>query len=296
MHIPVLLREVMTYLNVKPDGTYVDATANGGGHTLAMSDVVAVGGGRLVAIEWDTMLFRELEQKIKSLNNHRNLTLVNENYTHIQKVLTDLNVPFVDGVLFDLGMSSAQLDAARGFSFQKNDFLDMRFNDEIGQTAADILQTYSVPEIENILKNYGEERFAGPIAKAIAEYRKKQKLEYVDQLVGIIADVVPGWYKHKKIHFATKTFQALRIFVNSELENVQHGLSGALSVLRPGGRICVISFHSLEDRIVKNFFKTAQQEGRALILTKKPIVADVAETHTNPRSRSAKLRVLEKIQ
>lgn len=201
----------------------------------------------------------------------------------------------VDGVLFDLGVSSWHLEeAGRGFSFQKNEPLDMRFG--LGQelTAEKIVNRYSYDELAEIFKDYGEERFAKSIAAGITKARKDKPIKNTFELVEVIKNAVPFWYRRGRIHYATRTFQALRIAVNNELDNLKSGLECGVNVLKAGGKIVVISFHSLEDRIVKNFFRERAKDGDLAIITKKPIVAGLAETSENPRARSAKLRVAEK--
>src|SRR3989344_67872 len=224
MHVPVLLQEVLDALDPQPGKVFVDGTANGGGHTKALQER----GAKVIAIELDP----ELAKRIGAIN---------DSYVHMQKYVGEEKV---DGVLLDLGFSSEQLEMGRGFSFQKDEPLDMRYDPTQGETAADILNTRSEEAIAKILKEYGEERFDGRIARAIVEARP---IHTTFQLVKAIESVV---HRTGKIHPATRTFQALRIAVNHELENVQKGLEEARKVLKPGGKLAVISFHSLEDRIV----------------------------------------------
>lgn len=262
-HVPVLLQEVITALQPGPGRKFIDATANGGGHTSALRKA----GADVLAIEWDP----ELAKRIGA---------VNDSYVNIVAIAKVHGFDQCDGVLFDLGFSSWQMDeSGKGFSFQRDEPLDMRYGNQ-GETAADILNSRSEEEIARILKEYGEERFDGRIARAIVEARP---LATTYDLVHAIERVVHG---RGKINPATRTFQALRIEVNHELENVQKGLEGAWEVIKPGGKLAVISFHSLEDRIVKNFLKQYTKT--------KVIRAAWEEIKTNRRARSAKLRVVER--
>lgn len=257
-HVPVLLHEVIEQLQPAPGKKFIDATANGGGHTRALRDA----GAEVLPIEWDP----ELAKRIGAIN---------DNYANIEKIAKEHGFDQCDGVLFDLGFSSEQLESGRGFTFLKDEPLDMRYSGK-GETAADILNKKSEEEIARILKEYGEERFDGRITSAIVRHRP---ITSTLQLVEIIESVVP---RRGKINPATRTFQALRIAVNHELENLQKGLEGAMEVMKIGGKIAVISFHSLEDRIVKKFAKT------------KLIRASWSEIQKNRRARSAKLRIAEK--
>jgi 16S rRNA (cytosine1402-N4)-methyltransferase len=223
--------------------------------------------------------------------------LVNDSYTNIKEIIERKNFQPVNGVLLDLGMSSAQLEGThKGFSFQVDQGLDMRYNDETGYlTAEKIVNEWPEDKIEEILKDYGEEKFAKKIAKNIVDQRKQGRIKSTFQLIEIIKDATPPAYWRGKIHYATRTFQALRIAVNDELENIKKVLPDALSILASEGRLAVISFHSLEDRIVKNFFVNELKKGTIKILTKKPVTASRDELGKNSRSRSAKLRVAIKI-
>ncbi|MBI2642583.1 MAG: 16S rRNA (cytosine(1402)-N(4))-methyltransferase RsmH [Candidatus Wildermuthbacteria bacterium] len=281
MHVPVLKQEVLEYLDPKPNENFIDATLGLGGHAGAILEKIAP-RGRVLGIEWDP-------ETISKISKQERLTLVNDSYAHLEEIVKREKFPKISGILFDLGMSSWQLEESkRGFSFQKNEVLDARFNPGHGLDAKKILNFWSRFDIQGILKDYGEEQFAESIARYIVEARKRAPVVRTFQLVDIIKEATPAWYHRKKLHFATKTFQALRIAANSELENLQAALPQAVSLLHPGGRLLVISFHSLEDRIVKNFFRNNQQ---LEIRTKKPVVANFKEQRANPRSRSAKLRV-----
>ncbi len=258
MHTPVLLQEIIEVFQPGSGKKFIDATANGGGHTTALRQMEA----EVLPIEWDPVL----AQRIGA---------VNDNYANIAKIAREHGFDQCDGVLFDLGFSSEQLEMGRGLSFLKDEVLDMRYGNA-EKSASDILNTASEEEIARILKEYGEERFDGRIASAIVRHRP---LNTTQQLVEAIESVVP---RRSKIHPATRTFQALRIAVNHELENLQQGLEGAMEIVKPGGVIAVISFHSLEDRIVKKFGGS------------KPRRATWEEIKKNRRARSAKLRIITK--
>jgi len=293
IHIPVLQKEVLQYLDPKPNENFIDATIDGGGHTAAILGKIKP-NGKMLGIEIDP----EIYQKLKSKNLDR-LVLTNDSYVNLKSILeknqTGRSAPCnssgiknfrpVDGILFDLGMSSWHLEeSGRGFSFMRNEPLDMRYSLENNLTAEKIINNYSQEEIEKILKEYGEERFARRIAKRII---KERPVKTTLQLVEIIKRVIMG---RTKINSATRTFQALRIAVNDELNNLRKVLPQTIEVLAPGGKIVIISFHSLEDRIVKKFFKEEFKKGSLEILTKKPVRPSKEEIKINPRSRSAKLR------
>jgi len=285
-HIPVLQKEVIDYLDPKPNENFIDATIGEGGHTAAILEKNKP-NGKVLGIEIDP----EILEKFKFQDR---LILVNDSYVNLKNIIEKYNFGPIKGILFDLGMSSWHLEeSGRGFSFQKDEPLDMRYDESLKfkvqsskLTAEEILNKWRGEELEKILREYGQERFAQGIAKKIIETRRIRPIKTTFQLVEIIKRATPSWYHHQRIHFATKTFQALRITVNNELENIKKGLEEALDVLGKGGRLVVISFHSLEDRIVKNFF----QERKIEILTKKPIRPSLEEIKTNKRSRSAKLR------
>ena len=286
MHIPVLLKEVIEYLNVKPNSNYIDCTLNGGGHTR---EILKQTNGKVLGIEIDQEIFEKIEkEKIERL------IPVNNSYVNIREEVERNNFNNISGILFDIGMSSYHVDSAeRGFSFNKDEPLIMNYS--TGLTAEGILNEWDEEEIEKILKEYGEEDFSRKIAKKIVERRKGEKIKSTLQLVSIIKEATPGWYHHAKTHFATRTFQALRIKVNNELDNFRKALPEALDLLEKEGRLVVISFHSLEDRIIKEFLKEKEKEGKVKIITKKPIVPTDEEIALNPRSRSSKLRAAIKI-
>jgi len=293
IHTPVLTKDVLQYLDPKPNENFVDCTVGEGGHTIL---ILEKNGpmGKVIGIDWDPQQIKNSKLKIKGFNNR--LVLVNDSYTNLQKIVDGNNLDSVDGILLDLGMSSVQLeDSQRGFSFQRNEQLDMRYDNNLnGLTASIILNDWPEEKIEEILREYGEENFSKKIASKIIEEREKIKIESTFQLAEIVKDATPSAYWRGRIHYATRTFQALRIAVNSELENLKNVLPQAISILSPGGRIAIISFHSLEDRIVKNFFREKEKQGIVKILTKKPITAGAEEITLNPRSRSAKLRAIIK--
>lgn len=298
IHEPVMLKEVLDFLKPQPGQNFIDCTFGGGGHALAILDLVKP-TGKVIGIDWD-------EQALKRVkNNDKNLILINDNYrnlkTIINKVFSQYNISQINGILFDLGLSSDQLVAEnRGFGFTKGE-LDLRFSTSSNQPKAhQLLEKLSEKEIKEILIKYGEETLAGLIAKKIVALRKIGKpIKTAEEL----AQLVSGIYKQKftkfsKRHPATKVFQALRIAVNNEYDNLNFVLPQAINFLSPGGRLVVISFHSGEDRIVKNLFKKIAlvENSQIRILTKKPVIPQITEIIKNPRARSAKLRAIEKIK
>ncbi|MFA5714714.1 MAG: 16S rRNA (cytosine(1402)-N(4))-methyltransferase RsmH [Candidatus Paceibacterota bacterium] len=288
MHIPVLLKETIEYLDVKPNRNYVDCTLNGGGHAR---EILKRNGpnGKVLGIELD----KEIFEKIKGENIER-LIAVNDSYANIKNIAEENGFNDINGILFDVGISSYHIDEAkRGFSFNKDEPLIMSYGNEL--TAEEIVNNWREDEIEKILKEYGEENFSKKIAKKIIERRKGEKIKSTLQLVEIIKEATPGWYHHSKTHFATRTFQALRIAVNDELNNFRSALPQALEIMSRDGRLVTISFHSLEDRIIKEFLKEKERNGELKILTKKPIIPGEEEIKNNPRSRSSKLRAAIKI-
>jgi len=290
-HIPVLQKEVLEYLSPKPNQNFIDCTIGGGGHAISIIEKI-LPEGRLLGIDWDREIIRRLKIKNQKSKIKKNLILTCDNFVNLKEIVERERFKPVYGIIFDLGMSSWHLEeSGRGFSFLRNEPLDMRFGVQNELTAEEIVNKWKAKDIEKVLEEYGEERFAKRIAKNIVEIRKFKPIETTFQLLDVIKKAVPGWYQHRKIHFATRTFQALRIAVNDELENLKEVLPQALEILMPGGCLVIISFHSLEDRIVKNFF--ANQKFK--ILTKKPITPSEEEIKINPRSRSAKLRAILKI-
>jgi len=294
IHSPVLKKEVIEYLDPKPNQNFIDCTLGAAGHTIAILEKTQP-NGKVLGIELDPALCQMIKQETAS----DRLIIENNNFKNLKEIVQKKKFEKVAGVLLDLGMSSWHIDqSGRGFSFQKEEELDMRYNTDIESskfTAATIVNQYSPEEIEKILKEYGEERFARRIARAIVEERKYRPIKTTNQLVDIIQEAVPFWYQRKRIYFATRTFQAFRIAVNDELNSLQKVLPQIVDILEPGGKIVVISFHSLEDRIVKNFFREQKNKNSLEIITKKPIEATPEEIEVNPRSRSAKLRAAKKI-
>ncbi|MEK7168002.1 MAG: 16S rRNA (cytosine(1402)-N(4))-methyltransferase RsmH [Patescibacteria group bacterium] len=288
IHEPVLLREVLSLLNPQPGQNFLDGTFGGGGHALAILERVKP-DGKVIGIDWD--------EKTIQTNKNKNLILINDNYKNLKKIINDSGISKICGILLDLGLSSDQLEQDRGFSFQGQGFLDLRFNQKEGITAAEILATCNEEELIKIFKEYGEEPLSKPIAKKIIANRASgRKIETADMLVQLVSETYRKYFKKPSKHNpATRIFQALRIAVNDEFGNIRFALPQAMQVLVPGGRLAVISFHSGEDRIVKNFFKDQAKKGKVNILTKKPVTASEEEMTNNPRSRSAKLRVAEKI-
>lgn len=295
IHKSVLLKEIVEYLQPKPGKIFVDGTANGGGHTFAIAEKVAP-SGKVVAIEWDKDIFENLKNRVEGSEFKNNIIVANDNYANLKDILSQNGIAGIDGIVLDLGFSSLHLESSgRGFSFQKDEPLDMRYSQGQELTAYKIVNSWPEEDIARILRDYGEERFSYKIAKAIYDQRKREKISNTNDLVKVIEGAVPGFYRRGRIHCATRTFQALRIAVNGELDNVERVLPQIVENLNSGGKVTIISFHSLEDRIVKNFFKDKAKEGKLKIITKKPIVASEEEMKENPRSRSAKLRVAEKI-
>jgi 16S rRNA (cytosine1402-N4)-methyltransferase len=294
IHTAVLKKEVLEYLEPKQNENFVDCTVGEGGHA---EEILKKNGpeGKLLGIDLDPLQIAASQWLHVQFKER--IVLVNDSYTNLLDIIERKNFGKVNGILLDLGMSSAQLVAAhKGFSFQVDQGLDMRYNDEMNYlTAEKIVNEWPEEKIKDMLENYGEEKFAKKIAKNIVEQRKLGRIKTTFQLIEIIKDSTPSAYWRGKIHYATRTFQALRIAVNDELENVKRILPDALSILEPEGRLVVISFHSLEDRIVKNFLASEQKKKTIKIITKKPITASRDELSKNKRARSAKLRVAIKL-
>jgi len=294
VHIPVLQKEVLEYLDPKPNENFIDATIGNAGHTLTILER-NIPAGKVLGIDADPEIIKNTKYSIQNTVYKNRVILVCDNFANLKEIVKQEKFKSVQGILFDLGMSSWHLEeSGRGFSFLKNESLDMRYNPRNPLTAARIVNYYSSQEIEKILKDYGEERFAKKIAQKIIEIRKIKPIETTSQLAEIVKSATPHWYHRKKIHPATRTFQAIRIAVNDELNNLERALPQTLEILKPGGRLVVISFHSLEDRIIKNFLKEKAKENILKILTKKPINPSLGEIKINPRSRSAKLRAAQK--
>ncbi len=283
-HIPVLLKESIDHLNITPGGTYVDCTLGGGGHAAALlrNDKYQMSNVKLIGIDQDADAITAAKENLADLNN---VVFVHDNFRNLKKILTEP----VDGFLFDLGVSSHQIDkASRGFSIREDGPLDMRMDQRQKLTAEVIINNYSQDELQKIFKEYGEERFAHRIARAVCA---KRPLTSTGQLKKIVEQAIPTWKKRESV---SRIFQSLRIYLNQELDSLKTALNDAIDLLKPGGRIVVLAYHSLEDRIVKQTFRTAKTEKKLDILTKKPQRAAEAEISANPRARSAKLRAGER--
>ncbi len=292
-HQPVLLKEVIEFLNIKPGEVYIDATVGGGGHTAA----ILKKGGRVFGLDRDPEAVSFANQRLKSVCPNADYQIVQGNFVDLEKIMVSHQVQRPAGILFDLGVSSHQLDKKeRGFSFSAEAPLDMRMEPSLAVKAADLINGLHQGELEKLFSRLGEELLAVPIAKVIVRARKRAAIKTTKQLAAIVSRVYQRRYRSKsRIHPATKVFLALRIAVNDELNNLKEGLVQAMRVLKKKGRLVVISFHGLEDKIVKDFFKKGGQSEWWEILTKKPVVPQEEEIKDNPRSRSAKLRAVEKI-
>jgi 16S rRNA (cytosine1402-N4)-methyltransferase len=294
IHKPVLSKEVLEFLNPGQNENFVDCTVGEGGHS---EEILRRNGpdGKVLGIDLDPLQISSAEW-LKAQFKER-IVLANDSYIHLREIASRKGFTVINGILLDLGMSSAQLEGTeKGFSFKIDQSLDMRYNDQMGYlTAEKIVNEWPEDRIEQILKEYGEEKFSKKIAKNIIEKRKLGRIKTTFQLVEVIKNSTPPAYHRVKIHYATRAFQALRIAVNDELENIRIVLPEALSILAPGGRLVIISFHSLEDRIVKNFLASESKNKKIKLLTKKPVTASGEEIRINPRSRSAKLRAIVKL-
>ena len=292
VHRPVLLKETLNYLNVQKNKNYIDATIDG----AALAEAILENNGsagNLLGLEWDLELLKKAKIKLAKFKNR--VVIVHSNFINLTEIISKNNFKNVAGIVFDLGVSNFHFEySGRGFSFQRNESLDMRFNpDEQKVTAAEIVNTYSPEKLAKIIKDYSQERYWRKITSAIVKARAIRPIKTTSELVQLIINSVPFSYQRQKIHPATRTFQALRLAVNQELENLKTALPKAFKILQPEGRLVIISFHSLEDKIVKDFFKNKKAESE--ILTKKPIQPNLSEINLNPKSRSARLRALQKI-
>ena len=305
-HISVLLDECIDGLNIKPDGIYVDGTLGGAGHSSQNANRLTT--GRLIGIDRDPVALKAAGERLAPYADR--VTLVHSNFCEIAQVLKNLNIDGVDGILLDLGVSSPQLDdGSRGFSYMADAPLDMRMNSEDTLSAYDVVNTWSYEELRRILFDYGEERYAPKIASAICKRREEKAIETTLELVDVIRGAMPAQALREKQHPAKRSFQAIRIAVNDELGSVEKVMKDAVPCLNPGGRLAVITFHSLEDRIVKTAMAGAAKgctcppsfpvcvcgkKPQVHVITRKPIISTDAELERNPRARSAKLRVCEK--
>ena len=303
-HKPVMLSECIEGLNIKPEGIYVDGTMGGAGHSIEIAKRLT-NKGLLIGIDRDEEAICVAKKRLSMFSN---IIFVHDNHDNIKKILENLNINQVDGILLDLGVSSYQLDErSRGFSYIGDGILDMRMDKSQTLTAKDVVNNYSQEELYEIIHEYGEEKFAKPIAKKIIEYRKQKQIERTDELVKIIEKVLPK--RKGEGHPAKRTFQAIRIEVNNEITPLYNTVIDSIDLLKTGGRLCILTFHSLEDRAVKNAFVDsigkctcppglpycmcgAKSKGK--IITKKPILPKESELQENSRSKSAKLRIFEK--
>ncbi len=308
-HKPVLLTEALQYLKLQPGYVVADCTAGGGGHSTAIIKEI-LPGGRLIALDQDNDAVEAVKDRLK-IFGEGNFSVVQDNFINLKAVLEELGIKKVDGVLYDLGVSSYQLDAPkRGFSYKNDAPLDMRMNKEASLSAYDLINRASQEELSRIIYSYGEERWAKRIAAFIVKEREKEAIETTQRLVEIIKKAVPKGARQDGPHPAKRTFQALRIAVNRELEILEEALEQGIEVLNPGGRIVVISFHSLEDRIVKEVFQrkakgctcpkdlpvcVCNNKPVVKIMKRKPILPGAEELENNPRSRSAKMRAAQKL-
>ena len=306
-HVSVLLEECIQGLNIKPEGIYVDGTLGGAGHSSRIAAELTT--GRHIGIDRDPVALKAARERLAPYADR--VTLVHSNFCEIAQVLKDLNIPGVDGILLDLGVSSPQLDdGERGFSYMVDAPLDMRMNNEDALSAHDVVNTWSYEELKRILYEYGEERYAPQIASAICRRRETAPIETTLELVDVIRSAMPPAALREKQHPAKRSFQAIRIAVNDELGAVGKVMKDAIPLLNPGGRLAVITFHSLEDRIVKSAMAAAAKgctcppefpvcvcgkKPQVKLLTRKPIVSGPEELEHNPRARSAKLRICEKL-
>ncbi|MBR0381485.1 MAG: 16S rRNA (cytosine(1402)-N(4))-methyltransferase RsmH [Eubacterium sp.] len=307
-HSPVMPEEVIRELNIRPDGIYVDGTLGGGGHSGLIAGCLSE-KGRLIGIDQDEDAIRAATERLACYGDK--VTIVRSNYSGMASVLKELSVPAVDGILLDLGVSSYQLDQAeRGFTYREDAPLDMRMDRRQKLTAADVVNTYSEEDLSRLIHQYGEDRFARNIAKHIVKARQSAPLETTGELVEIIKAAIPARVRAKGGHPAKRTFQAIRIEVNHELDVLEDTLEEMVGLLNDGGRLAVITFHSLEDRIVKKIFRkcedpcicppefpvcTCGRVSMGRVVTRKPILPGDEELESNSRSKSAKLRVFERI-
>ena len=306
-HESVLLEECIEGLQIRPDGIYVDGTLGGGGHSYHIAGALTE-GGRLIGIDQDRDAIEAASLRLEEFRDR--ITLVHDNYENTARVLDDLGIEQIDGMLLDLGVSSYQLDnPERGFSYMADAPLDMRMDQDNPFSARDIVNDYSAAELTRILRDYGEERFAAAIARGIEKAREVSPIETTGELVQIIRKAIPRKMQEKGGNPCKRTFQAIRIACNRELDVLEDSVDAIIERLSPGGRLCIITFHSLEDRIVKNAFRrnenpcicppeflvcTCGQRSRGRVITKKPILPSKEELDRNRRSASAKLRIFEK--
>ena len=306
-HKSILLNECMEGLSIKADGIYVDGTLGGGGHSFHIAQRLS-DKGRLIGIDQDEDAIEAATKRLAQFKQR--VTIVRDNYEHFQEILSTLSIPAVDGILLDLGVSSYQFDEAdRGFSYRFDAPLDMRMDKRQDFTAKDLINSYSEAELYHIIRDYGEDKFAKNIAKHIVLERAKKPIETTFELSEVISHAIPMKMRVQGGHPAKKTFQAIRIALNRELEVLEESLDGMIKALKPGGRLCIITFHSLEDCIVKRAFRTAEdpcicpkdfpictcgRKSLGKVISKKAILPSDLEREENPRSKSAKLRIFER--
>ena len=306
-HKSILLNECMEGLSIKADGIYVDGTLGGGGHSFHIAQRLS-DKGRLIGIDQDEDAIEAATKRLAQFKQR--VTIVRDNYEHFQEILSTLSIPAVDGILLDLGVSSYQFDEAdRGFSYRFDAPLDMRMDKRQDFTAKDLINSYSEAELYHIIRDYGEDKFAKNIAKHIVLERAKKPIETTFERSEVISHAIPMKMRMQGGHPAKKTFQAIRIALNRELEVLEESLDGMIKALKPGGRLCIITFHSLEDRIVKRAFRTAEdpcicpkdfpicicgRKSLGKVISKKAILPSDLEREENPRSKSAKLRIFER--
>jgi 16S rRNA (cytosine1402-N4)-methyltransferase len=307
-HYSVLLDEVIENLNIKPDGIYVDGTLGGGGHSYHIAEKLTK-GGRLIGIDQDEEAIKAATKRLEPFADR--VTIIRDNYENAVKRLAEIGIYKVDGIVLDLGVSSYQLDnVERGFSYKYDTELDMRMDKRQSLTAKDIVNDYTEMEIFHIIRDYGEDKFAKNIAKHIVKAREEGPIETTFQLNEIIKAAIPAKMREKGGHPSKRTYQAIRIALNRELDVLENSLDGFIDILNPGGRFCVITFHSLEDRITKVNFKRNEnpctcppefpvcvcgKESKGKVITRKPILPSEEELEVNSRSKSAKLRVFEHV-
>lgn len=306
-HKPVMLNEVIDSLKIRPEGTYVDGTLGGAGHSSQIARRLS-GEGRLFGFDQDAVAIEAAAKRLEPYKDR--VSIIRSNYSEMRERLSELGVRSADGILLDLGVSSYQLDdAQRGFSYRADAPLDMRMDQRQKLSAREVVNGYSIGELTRVIREYGEERFARNIAKHITAEREKKPIETTGELISIIKAAIPAKAREGGGHPAKRTFQAIRIEVNRELDVLSDSLDGMIDLLADGGRICVITFHSLEDRIVKEVFRRNEnpctcppefpvcvcgKKSKGHVITRKPIIPSVEETEENPRSKSAKLRVFER--
>ena len=307
-HKSVLLQECIDALNIRPDGIYLDGTLGGAGHSSQIARRLTE-GGRLIGVDRDRTALAAAKERLAPYADR--VTLVHSNFAEIDAILDSLGIPAVDGMLFDLGVSSPQLDdASRGFSYMADAPLDMRMDQRQTQTAGDIVNGYEEKELYRIIRDYGEDKFAKNIAKHIVAARQVKPITTTGELTEIIRESIPMKMQVKSGHPAKRTFQAIRIELNRELDVLRDSLDGMIDILDDGGRLCIITFHSLEDRIVKTIFRKNEnpctcpsdfpvcvcgKKSKGKVITRKPILPGETEMEENPRSKSAKLRIFERV-